>query len=199
MRLSARGVSHAFKGREPLFIDVSFSVDAGKLVGLIGPSGSGKSTMLSMLGGFLKPQAGEVLRESVHSIGWVFQNPVGPPRRSALDVVSYPYLLRGSSRADADSAATMLMGRFGLDGRERNAFRDLSGGEAQRLLLARAVACEYDAILIDEPTAQLDPRSARNVIDVIEEVAGPERVTIVATHDPRLISQCAEVIDLGDV
>jgi len=90
-----------------------------------------------------------------------------------------------------------LMARFGLAGREESLFRGLSGGESQRLLLARAVACDFDAILVDEPTAQLDPRSAATVIEVITEMVAPDRVTIVATHDARLIAQCDEVIDLG--
>lgn len=199
MRLSAEDVTHRFPGRAPLFDGVTIAVGPGRLTGLVGPSGSGKSTMLSILGGFLAPQAGHVRREGIRSIGWVFQNPVGPPRRTAIDFVTYPYLARGLTRAEGQERATQLMSRFGLAGREGNLFRELSGGEAQRLMLARAVACDYDAILVDEPTAQLDPRSAVTVIEVIKEMVSSDRVAIVATHDARLVRQCDEVIDLGTV
>lgn len=197
MRLGVQGVGHRFSGRMPLFTNLTVHAEAGSLVGLIGPSGSGKSTLLALLGGYITVQTGVVVREGVETITWVFQNPVGMPRRSALDQVAYPAIAAGHGRVASEVVATEVMGRFGLAGRERSAFRELSGGEAQRLMLARAVVSEADAILIDEPTAQLDPHSARTVIEVIRGVAAPDRVAVVATHDQRLVERCDVVVDLG--
>ena len=197
MRLGVADLTHAFPGHPPLFDGLSFGVEPGSLVGLVGPSGSGKSTLLSILGGYLTPSSGAVVAEGVGRIGWVYQNPVGAPRRSALDHVSYPLIAAGVPRRSADAEAREIMARFRLAGLEDSPFRALSGGEAQRLMLARAVACRFDALLIDEPTAQLDPRNATTVVDVVAQTASADRITIVATHDGRLVERCDRVLDLA--
>lgn len=199
MRLGASLLGHGFPGRPPLFTELSFYVDPGELVALVGPSGSGKSTLLSLLGGFDSPRDGHMIREGVDRIGWVFQNPVGIPRRSALDHVVYPLLTRGAPRTDAEIHALDLLENFGLVGQAQTPFRQLSGGEAQRLMLARAVACAFDALLIDEPTAQLDPRSAATVIEVVRSLSSADRITVLASHDPRLVERCDRVIELGEL
>jgi ABC-type lipoprotein export system ATPase subunit len=168
-------------------------------VALVGPSGSGKSTLLSLLGGFDSPRYGTMIREGVDRIGWVFQNPVGIPRRSALDHVVYPLLTQGMRRTDAEIHALDLLKTFGLADQAQTPFRQLSGGEAQRLMLARAVASAFDALLIDEPTAQLDPRSAATVIDVVRSLSSADRITVLASHDPRLVERCDRVINLGEL
>lgn len=198
MQISAVGVGHRFDGQEWLFRGVDFTLQSGEIIGLLGPSGSGKSTVLSLLADLEKPVEGTVVRQNVQTVGWVFQNPVGVPRRTALDHVSYPLLLQGISRARADDQAQEILHRFGLEKRTLSQFRHLSGGEAQRLMLARAAACSYDALLIDEPTAQLDSSNARAVIDVITGLRATSRITVVATHDPRVITKCDRMLDLRD-
>lgn len=197
MRLGVDRLGHGFPGRPPLFTDLHFDVAPGELVALVGPSGSGKSTLLSLLGGFERPQRGAIIREGIERIGWVFQNPVGIPRRTALDHVVYPLIAQGNARRAAENEAERILHNFRLAGRESTAFRNLSGGEAQRLMLARAVASGFDAILIDEPTAQLDPSSASTVIDVVHGLAAEGRITLVATHDQRLVERCDRVVQLG--
>ncbi|MFW0774780.1 ATP-binding cassette domain-containing protein [Paenarthrobacter nitroguajacolicus] len=184
MRLGAANLGHQFPGRPPLFTGLNFSVSPGELVGLVGPSGSGKSTLLSLLAGFEAPRYGSVLREGINRVGWVFQNPVGVPRRSALDHVVYPLLTQGTKRTDAEILARELLKTFGLVDQAETPFSQLSGGEAQRLMLARAVASPFDALLVDEPTAQLDPLSAGTVIDVVRGLSSSGRITLIASHDP---------------
>ncbi|ALJ21516.1 ATP-binding cassette domain-containing protein [Microbacterium sp. No. 7] len=180
-----------------LFENVTVTVRAGQMVAVTGPSGAGKSTLLSIVAGWLPPLAGTVRREHVARTHWVFQNPYGLPRRTALDHVAFPFLARGERRPDAASAATRLMRRFGLGDRTRSAFADLSGGEAQRLMLARAVAAQPQLLLVDEPTAQLDRASARTVNEVLAGLAGEGTIVLVASHDPETVAACPDAIELG--
>lgn len=196
MRLVAAGLGHQFPGQPALFADVSFELRPGALYGLVGPSGSGKSTLLSILSGGLRPSAGSIEATGIDRIGWIMQNPVGAPRRTALDQVVVPLLARGLSRGEAEPRARELLDRFELAHVEAREFRRLSGGEAQRMCLARAAASHYDAILIDEPTAQLDRDTAHTIGEVIREMVSQERIVVLATHDELLRSRCDQVIQL---
>lgn len=196
MRLLATGLGHQFPGQPPLFADVSFELRPGALYGLVGPSGSGKSTLLSILSGGLRPSAGSIEATGIDRIGWIMQNPVGAPRRTALDQVVVPLLARGLSRGEAEPRARKLLNRFELAQVETREFRQLSGGEAQRMCLARATASDYDVILIDEPTAQLDRDTARTIGEVIREMVSQERIVVLATHDELLRSRCDQALQL---
>jgi len=196
--ISATALSHSFPGNGPLFVGLDFSFRPGELIALVGPSGSGKSTLLSILAGWTPPASGTLERIGVTHTGWVFQNPHGSPRRTALDHVVLPLLARGYSRDAAEDEATLLLERFSLGSVGGRVFRDLSGGEAQRLMLARAVATQSDLLLIDEPTAQLDLRAASTVNEVIASIAGDDTIVVVATHDRRTRDSCTRVIDLTD-
>lgn len=125
------------------------------------------------------------------------QNPVGTPRRTALDQIAIPLLARGRTRVEAEPEARELLQRFGLGEVADREFRRLSGGEAQRLCLARAVASNYDAILIDEPTAQLDRDTAHSISDVIREMVSEERIVVLATHDELLKKRCDELLSIA--
>lgn len=197
MFIAVQEVTHSFAGQPALFQDLDLKFQPGVITGIVGPSGSGKSTLLSILAGAQQVQTGVVIYEKVESIGWIFQNPVGSPRRTALDQVALPFLARGFDRSRAEAEARQLLSRFGLTKVSERQFRHLSGGEAQRVGFARAIAAEFDAILIDEPTAQLDPVTARTVREVIRELAAPHRVVVLATHDQELRSQCDAVVELG--
>ncbi|MFC8190041.1 ABC transporter ATP-binding protein [Cellulomonas sp. NPDC057328] len=196
--MRTHGLTHAFPGSAPLFVELDVELHAGDVVGLVGPSGSGKSTLLSLLAGWLRPTAGRVERQGVAHTGWVFQNPHGVPRRTALDHVVLPLLARGARRRDAEGEAGRVLERFGLAAVADRPFRALSGGEAQRLMLARAVATGSDLLLVDEPTAQLDLRTAATVNDVLSAVAQDDAIVVVATHDPRTRDACTRVVDLAD-
>ncbi len=189
-------LSHAFPGHPVLFEDLSFELLPGRITGLCGPSGCGKSTLLSILAGWVEPTGGTVRATGVERTGWVFQNPHGVPGRTALDHVVLPLLARGTARAEAEERAREVMADFRLTEVADRPFRQLSGGEAQRLMLSRAVCSAPDLLLVDEPTAQLDPRTAETVNATLGGIAGAGAIVVIATHDPHTRAACTDVIDL---
>lgn len=194
----AEGLGHSHAGHAPLFQGLDLQLDAGSVTAVTGPSGSGKSTLLQLLAGWERPSSGRVLRPGIERIQWVFQNPHGAARRTALDHVSLPIMARGTPRRRADAEARELLGLFGLGEVPRHEFRRLSGGEAQRLMLARAIACKPDLLLVDEPTAQLDPVSAHTVNGSLLSLADRGTIVVVATHDSDTRHSCGFQVDLGD-
>ena len=197
MRLAAVGLGHAFEGQPDLFRDLTFELAPGQVAALTGPSGSGKTTLLGLLAGWSRPRQGTVDRPGIRRIAWVFQNPHGVPARAAVDHVALPLLAQGLTRAAATARAHQVLTDFGLDTVAARPFRDLSGGEAQRLMLARAITARPDLILVDEPTAQLDPTSAQSIIAVLGQMAGRGAIVVIATHDPRVTAACGVCLDLG--
>lgn len=197
MWLSSDRLTHSF-GRQPaLFRDLTFTLAPGRLTGLVGPSGSGKSTLLSILAGQVVPTGGRIRSEGVKRVGWILQNPVGSPRRSALDHVVFPLLLWGLTREEAERRAEYVLEVFQLSSVRDRPFRSLSGGEAQRLAFARATTAQYDVLLLDEPTAQLDPQTAYSIRQVIRGLVAGNRIVLLATHDVALRDQCDDVVELG--
>ena len=193
-----RNVSHSFAGTSRLFVDLNLAITPGEVVGIVGPSGSGKSTLLSIIAGWESPVSGSVERDGIERVGWVFQNPHGVARRTALDHVVLPLLARGYARRAAVESAVEIMHRFNLVSAAERRFSALSGGEAQRLMLARAVASGPDLLLVDEPTAQLDWATAATVNRVLGAVGSEDTIVIVATHDPQTQLACSRVVDLTD-
>jgi ABC-type lipoprotein export system ATPase subunit len=151
---------------------------------------------MAILSGWTKPAEGRSKLTGIERTSWVFQNPHGTARRTALDHVSFPLIAAGQSARAADSKATGLLERFGLAGIADRQFRYLSGGEAQRLMLARAAASSPDLLLVDEPTAQLDRASARVVNDVLSQAVADDTILIVATHDEHTRDACDVQLDL---
>jgi ABC-type lipoprotein export system ATPase subunit len=179
-----------------LFDDLDATVPAGTVTGLCGPSGCGKSTLLKLIAGWERPRRGTVDRVGVARVAWVFQNPHGVARRKAVDHVSFPLLAQGLGRRRSDAMARDLMDRFELTAVADRLFSELSGGEAQRLLLARALACDPDLLLVDEPTAQLDRRSATAVNRSLRQLAAQGAIVVVATHDAETQAVCDSIVDL---
>jgi len=196
MQVKLSGISHVFPGTSDLFHGLSLTLNGGDLVALTGPSGSGKSTLLSLLAGWETPTKGVITWDGIKTVGWVFQNPFGVPGRSAIDHVALPFLAHGVSRQDANKQAMGLLERFGLAGLADRDYAALSGGEAQRLMLARAVAKHADLLLVDEPTAQLDPTASQTVNRVLGQVTDTTMITVVATHNPDTAAACGKIIDL---
>jgi putative ABC transport system ATP-binding protein len=195
--ITAQQVSHSFAGQETLLREVSFVVGGGQTLAVTGPSGCGKSTLLAIVAGWLTPRSGSVDRDEVRRLTWVPQNPYGVPKRSAIDHVLLPMLARGEPRKAAKPLGMATLARFGIDELADRPFGHLSGGEAQRLMLARAVASRADLILVDEPTAQLDPSAAAAVVGVLNGLAVEGAAVIIATHDPRVVGVCSDVLSLS--
>ncbi|MEQ6137522.1 ATP-binding cassette domain-containing protein [Bifidobacterium breve] len=190
-------VGHRFADGPWLFRDLDFTLTTGEAVGLCGPSGSGKSTLLSIIAGFEAPAEGVIRRSKVNRVRWVFQNPHGMPRRTAIDHVVQPLLGQGIDRIQAEDEALAIMSTFHLAKVAAREFRELSGGEAQRLMLARAIASKPDLLLVDEPTAQLDQRTANDIDDTLTGLARGDAIVVIATHDPNTRAACTRVIDLA--
>ena len=195
--LAVRRLGHRFEDAPWLFRGLDADLHRGRVYALTGPSGSGKSTLLSILAGWIEPAEGSVGAVRNGRVGWVFQNPHGVARRRAVDHVMLPLLAQGAPVAPARAEALDILGRFGLADRADHPFRELSGGEAQRLMLARGIAAKPDVLLVDEPTAQLDPVTADAVNRAIAATAAQDIVVVVATHDPRTRDACSDHIDLA--
>lgn len=198
MPVTLRDVGHAWTGHAPLFSGIDRAFEPGRVCALVGPSGSGKSTLLSIIAGMQDPLTGTVERDADERVVWVFQNPYGVAGRSALDHVALPVIATGVRRAEAVGEAGSLLERFGLGHRAHARFSELSGGEAQRLMLARAVAARPGVMLVDEPTAQLDRATADDVNRTIGALAAAGATVIVATHDQDTRAACDEVLDLAE-
>lgn len=198
MQVAVEGVGHRFGDAPWLFRDVSVDLRPGSVYALSGPSGSGKSTFLSFLARLEDPLEGRIDFRDVQRISWVFQNPFGVPRRSALDHVMLPLLGGGASLAVAEHEGRELLSRFSLEPLAYRSFRELSGGEAQRLMLARGLAARPSLLLVDEPTAQLDRRTAAQVDAVLGATADEHTIVVVATHDEHTRQACDVILDLSE-
>lgn len=203
----------AARGQPPdeLFGGLSHDFAPSSLTALTGPSGRGKSTLLYVLGLLLTPQTGTVLLDGVQvsalpdsrrsglradSIGFVFQDSELDPARSVLASVIEPALYAGGARAAAAPRALELLERFGLEERAEHRPGQVSGGQAQRLAVCRALLSDPDVILADEPTGNLDPHNASLVLDALEAAAADGRTVIIATHGSQVISRCEHVVRL---
>lgn len=198
MQVSLSNFGHHFRPGQWLFRGLSVEFEPGEVYGLVGPSGSGKSTLLSLIAGWVPAAEGSVSMPQGTTISWVFQNPCGVAHRTGLDHVVLPLLAQGLTRGEAEVEAFEILDRFALGKVAGQRFSSLSGGEAQRLMLARAVASKPDLFLIDEPTAQLDLNTRREVNAVIGQLVSDETVVIVATHDEDTRNMCTRIVDLHD-
>lgn len=196
MQVVIDALGHRFPEGPWLFRGLDARLVPGQIYALVGPSGSGKSTLLSLIAGWACPAEGKIIRQGEGRITWVFQNPHGTAQRSVLDHVVFPLLAAGFHRRDAEVKAFDLLGRFQLEALARHSFHSLSGGEAQRLMLARAAASSPALFLIDEPTAQLDLHTRKEVNATISALADPSTIVVIATHDEATRDMCTQVIDL---
>lgn len=198
MRIELKLIGHRYADGPLLFYDLNATLLPGHVYALTGPSGSGKSTLLGIIAGWIRPVSGEMSKQNVDSMRWVFQNPHGIAQRTVIDHVSLPLLAKGFMREQAEREAALALHRFGLDRVANHRFSDLSGGEAQRLMLARAFVSRPSLMLVNEPTAQLDMHTAATVSDALMRIAQADTIVVVSTHDPRTRDVCTDIIDLKD-
>ncbi|VAV96961.1 ABC transporter, ATP-binding protein [hydrothermal vent metagenome] len=206
MPLEAIDVWHRFDERWVLE-GIDLRVEDSETVGLVGPSGSGKTTLLAILGSILIPSKGEVFLHRddapeetgpprLTQIGWVFQTSNALMHRSVLDNVVVGLLAVGMTRGQAEELAVGALERVGLGHRVHHIAALLSGGELQRVNVARGIARSPRFIFADEPTAHLDRENATTVIDNLVEACSAGTGVLIATHDPVVAAACDRVIEL---
>jgi putative ABC transport system ATP-binding protein len=193
--------------------DVSFAVAAGEFVAIAGPSGSGKTTLLNLIGCLDTPTAGEIRIDGeavsalsagrradlrARKLGFVFQTFNLIPVLTAWENVEYPLLIHprdGERRARVGAA----LAQVGLQDRARHRPPELSGGQQQRVAIARALVGEPALVLADEPTANLDSATGRDIIELMRRLNRERAVTFVfSTHDARIMSAADRVLDISD-
>ena len=188
------------EGGTRIINDITIALAAQRTV-ILGPNGAGKSTLLRLIHGLLRPSAGELRWPQALTQAMVFQRPV-MLRTTALANVIYGLRLKGHAARDCEQRARQSLARVGLESLARRPARLLSGGEQQRVALARAWALEPELLILDEPTASLDPASSREVERIIGDIAASGTRILMTTHNlgqARRIAEQIVFIDRGHI
>ncbi len=194
--------------------NINLKIEKGEFLALVGPSGSGKTTLLNMIGGLDKPTRGTVLINGkdiykfkadeliefrLKNIGFVFQSFNLIPVLTAKENVEFIMLLQGVPKAERERRAIELLERVGLKDKINSRPFELSGGQQQRVVVARALASRPSFVLADEPTANLDSKSAEELLDIMIDLNKEYGATfIIATHDNKVIKRVRRIITLED-
>ncbi|MBB3741341.1 putative ABC transport system ATP-binding protein [Rhizobium sp. BK591] len=214
--IALRGVQKAFRiGAEtiPIFSGLDLSIARGDFVAVMGPSGSGKSTLLNMLGGLDSPDAGEIrigrshleqMGEGAraawraHGMGIVFQFYNLLPMLNASENIELPLLLKPLGRKERRARVETVMDLVGLAGRQRQFPSSMSGGQQQRVGIARAIVGDPDLLLCDEPTGDLDRKSANDILEMLGFLNRELQKTIImVTHDPEAAAFARRTLHLN--
>ncbi len=193
---------------------VNLRIERGERVAVMGPSGSGKSTLLNLICGLDEPSSGAVVIDGVNiaqldddrrtrlrreKIGMIFQTFNLLPTLTATENVSLPLRLNGVSRKDAEQRANTMLERVGLSGRVRHRPDEMSGGERQRIAIARALIFKPPVLLADEPTGNLDSTTGQEILNLLDALHGEFNMTILmVTHNEEAALHCDRVIRLRD-
>lgn len=212
MMIRARCVTHAYGTGDPVLRDVDLDAARAEFVAITGSSGRGKSTLLFIVAMLLRPTGGEIeiggtatrlltdrQRSAMRAqwFGYLFQDAALDPSRTVLDNVLEPRLYaRRANRAHSRTRAIELLERFGVAARSSARPGQISGGQAQRIALCRALLLEPPIVIADEPTASLDGSSADVVIDALRQQTNAGNTVLVATHDERVVAACDRVVPL---
>ena len=215
--LTVQGVHRTF-GSGPAAVhaldDVSFEVEPGTMVALVGRSGSGKTTLLNVIGGLDRPDAGSVTVDGVdvtgldedglsqlrrEKVSYVFQTFGLIPVLSAAENIGVPLRMSRTPIAERESRVELLLELVGLADHAKQRPGELSGGQQQRVAIARALAASPRLLIADEPTGQLDAETGLSVMALLRGVVESEGVTaLVSTHDPVMMALADRVIQIAD-
>ncbi len=193
---------------------ISVEFEMGEFTSIVGPSGCGKTTFLNMLGGLDEPSEGKIVIDSIdisklkskqlidfrlHNIGFVFQAYNLIPVLTVKENIEFIMQLQGISADERESRVDVLLEQVGLLDRKNDRPNNLSGGEQQRVAVARALAAKPKFILADEPTANLDSKSTENLLDIMLRLNETENTTFIfATHDNRVMRKARRLLVLED-
>jgi putative ABC transport system ATP-binding protein len=215
--LQARGLAKTYgegAARVEALRGIDLAVRPGEFLAIMGPSGSGKSTLLHLLAGVEQPSSGQVLLEGRdlaqlsddertlirrRRLGFVFQHFNLLPILTAAENVSLPLLLDGVASAEADERALRALALVGVDHRRTHLPSELSGGEQQRVAVARALAINPALLLADEPTGNLDSDTGQQVVRLLRQLVDQQHQTIViVTHDAQIAAQADSILHVRD-
>ena len=193
---------------------IDLAVEPGEFTVVMGPSGSGKSTLLNLIGGLDRPTEGRVLidgeetgglsrsrlsRIRLEKIGFVFQAYNLIPVLTAYENAEYVLMLQGSPPVERRKRVMELLRTVGLEGMENRFPREISGGQQQRVAIARAIAPEPELVLADEPTANLDSKTAASLLDLMAKLNEEKGATFLfSTHDPEVMKRARRIVVLKD-
>jgi ABC-type lipoprotein export system ATPase subunit len=214
--IEARGIYHIFRTAEVETIALrgaDLSLDAGTWTSLVGPSGSGKSTLVHIVAGLLEPSAGQVLLDGEdltrlppaaratrrgQQIGVVLQRDNLHPLLDVQGNVDLPLRLQRVPRNERRARVRELLTQLGIDSRRRHRPSELSGGEAQRVAVAVALANRPQILLADEPTGELDQASAVQVLDLLREACSRQIAVLTVTHNPEVAARADRRLTMRD-
>jgi putative ABC transport system ATP-binding protein len=215
--IQCRGVAKTYRQgavEVPAVRGVDLDIESGDFATLAGPSGSGKTTLLSLIGGLDRPTAGEISVDGqpitamdnnrladlrLHKIGFVFQSYSLIPVLSALENVEFILNLLNMPKPQREARAREVLGQVGLAGLEDRRPSRLSGGQQQRVAVARALAPKPAIVLADEPTANLDSKTAEELIALMAQLNAASGITfLIATHDQRVMAHSRRQIEMTD-
>ncbi len=198
---------HALRG-------VDLDIRRGEFLAVMGPSGSGKSTLMNLLGCLDSPTSGSYIFKGIevetlnkdqrslirrHALGFIFQGFNLLARTSALENVELPLLYRGYSRKERHELAREALNRVGLINKERNTPAELSGGQQQRVAIARAIVTNPDTLFADEPTGNLDSKTTREIMDLLDQLNTERGISIImVTHEVDVASHAKRIIHVID-
>lgn len=193
--------------------NVSFKVEKGEFVSIVGPSGSGKSTLMNILGLLDVPDEGEYLLNNINisdmrenelailrnkTIGFIFQSFNLLSKLNAYQNVEVPLMYKGIAAKESRKIAYEYLEKVGLKGREKHHPNQLSGGQQQRVAIARSLVCNPEIILADEPTGALDSKTGIEILEMLRKLNEQGQTIILITHDLNLAKQAKRIVKIQD-